>query len=522
MVWTGTPAHGATAVGVSGDRIVYVGDDRGADAFRGASTRVIDLHGGLIVPGLVDAHGHLSGLGESLRTVDLVGTLSAADVRTRVRKAASTVSSGAWIVGRGWDQNDWQATAFPTWRDLIGFDANPVALERIDGHAVWVNRVALSACGIDRKTPDPPGGKIIRDADGIPTGVLIDEAMNLVYRTVPPPDDRELETRLRLAIGECNRHGLVGIHEAATSGRVVRMLRRIGAKGDLTLNIYCLLDSDDAAFARACMRAGPSSELGGRLVIRAVKLRADGALGSRGAALLAPYSDDPGNTGLLVDPPDSLLVWTREAVRAGFQVGTHAIGDRGNRIILDIYERVLRESGASDARLRVEHCQILSPDDIARFGRLGIIASMQPTHATSDMPWAETRLGADRLAGAYAWRSLLDSGAVLAFGSDFPVESEDPLWGLYSAVTRQDHDGNPPGGWRPEERLTLDEALRAFTWGAAYASFDEKDAGTIDVGKRADLSILDRNVLAAAPRALLDARVAYTVVRGAIVYAASD
>ncbi len=519
-MWTGTPVSGATAVAVAGDRVTFVGDDAGARALAGPDTRVVDVRGGLVLPGLVDAHAHLSSLGESLRILSLVGTRSAREIRSRVRDAQRSHPPGDWLVGHGWDQNDWETTGFPSWRDLEGTDDNPVCLERIDGHALWLNRSALDACGIARATPDPPGGRIVRDRDGAPTGVLVDEAMRLATRRIPPPSDAERDARLRLAIAECNRLGLVGVHDAGTTAAAAASLRRLGARGELTLNVYSMADSDDPSFARACLHSGKSSEFGGRLVIRSLKLHADGALGSRGAALLAAYSDDPGNVGLLVQSSDTLLAWTREAVHAGFQVATHAIGDRANRIILDVYERVLAEAHPNDARLRVEHCQILDPADLGRFSRLGVVASMQPTHATSDMPWAEDRLGRARLIGAYAWRTLLDSGAVLAFGSDFPVESVNPLWGLFAAVTRQDHDGNPAGGWLAAQRVTLDEALRAFTWGAAYASFDETEAGTIEAGKRADLTVLDRNILNAAPRAILDARVTHTVVRGAVVYSA--
>ena len=263
---------------------------------------------------------------------------------------------------------------------------------------------------------------------------------------------------------------------------------------------------------------GPHEEFGGRLVIRSFKLRADGALGSRGALLLEPYKDDPGNRGLNVQTPDTLLWWTRSALSRGFQVGTHAIGDRANRMMLDIYEKALRETGKKDARLRIEHAQLVSLQDIPRFASLGVIASMQPTHATSDMPWAAKRMGEERLKGAYAWRSLLDSGAVLAFGSDFPVESVNPLLGLYAAVTRQDGEGNPPGGWMPDQKLTLVEALRAFTEGAAYAGFDETEAGRIEPGMRADLTVLDHNLIGGPPRILMDTQVKYTIVRGVVVY----
>jgi predicted amidohydrolase YtcJ len=510
-----------TAVAVRGDRIVYVGDVAGARSLRGAGTRWIDLGGKTILPGLVDAHGHLAGLGKLLQTVSLVGTTSARDVAGRVATAQARAARGEWIYGRGWDQNDWENTAFPTWRDLAGTESNPVYLERVDGHALWINRTALDACGITRDTPDPPGGRIVRDASGEPTGVLVDEAEALVVARVPPPDSALVEARLLLAVRECNRVGLVGVHEAATSRAALAALRRIAARGELTLNVYCMLESDEPDLVREHFALGPSSEFGGRLVVRAVKLRADGALGSRGAALLEPYADDPGNRGLDVDPPDSILAWTREAVRHGFQVCTHAIGDRGNRVALDVYARVLEETRARDARLRVEHCQILDPEDLSRFAALGVIASMQPTHATSDMPWARERVGEERLRAAYAWRDLARSGAALAFGSDFPVESVDPLLGLYAAVTRQDADGKPPGGWYPDQRLTLAEAVHAFTQGAAFAAFDETDGGRIEVGRRADLTILDRAV-STDPRELLRSRAAFTVVRGAIVHEPHD
>jgi predicted amidohydrolase YtcJ len=513
-----SPRVVATALAVTGDSIVYVGDADGASSWRGERTRWIDLGGKTVLPGLVDAHGHLDNLGRLLEEVDLVGSTSRDDVLRRVVASQADLGSGQWIHGRGWDQNDWDDTSFPTWRDLAGTEANPVYLERVDGHAVWLNKTALETCAITRATTDPPGGRIVRDAAGDPTGVLVDNAEKLVEAHVPEATGADLDRRLLRAVRECNRVGLTGVHDAGTSEAVLTSLRRLGEQGRLTVNVYCLLDTDEPGFVRRYLRSGSTSEFDGSLVVRAVKIRADGALGSRGAALLADYSDDPGNVGLSVDPPDSLLAWTREALRFGFQVGTHAIGDRGNRATLDAYQHALAETPRVDARLRVEHCQVVDVADLPRFASMGVIASMQPTHATSDMPWAEKRVGTDRLAGAYAWRTLLDSGAVLAFGSDFPVESADPLWGIYSAVTRMDHDGNPPGGWRAEQSLTPEEAVRSFTFGSAYAAFDENDAGTIEVGKRADLSIFDRDVLAIPPREILDTRAAITIVRGKVVY----
>lgn len=506
------------AVATRGERIVYVGDDAGVKVFIGKSTHVIDASGCTVTPGLVDAHGHLNNLARILHEPNLVGTKSIAEVVTRVRDYQSRVKAGDWIHGRGWDQNDWANTAFPTWRDLSATEANPVYLERVDGHAMWVNHRALELCGITRDTPDPRGGRVVRDEHGEPTGIFVDEATRLIESRVPPISSRTLDERLASAIAECNRLGLTGVHDAGTTRPVLESLRRLGARGALTLNIYSMIDSQDDSLAREVLAKGPSQEFGGRLTMRCFKLRADGALGSRGALLLKPYDDDPGNRGLNVQTPDTLLWWTRSALARGFQVGTHAIGDRANRIVLDIYEQALRETGKKDARLRIEHCQILDPADLPRFASLGVVASMQPTHATSDMPWAATRVGEDRLHCAYAWRSMLSSGAVLAFGSDFPVESVDPLKGLYAAVTRQDADGNPAGGWMPEQKLTLEEALRAFTVGAAYARFDEKDAGRIETGMRADLTVLDHDIMNEPPRALLDTHAKYTIVRGRVVY----
>ena len=521
VVHTMASDSGATAVAIARDRIVYVGDDEGAGAFRGKQTRSVDLAGGMVLPGLVDAHGHLDNLGRFLEDVDLIGTTSRDDMRERVRATQSKTPAGNWIHGRGWDQNDWENTAFPTWRDLAGTEANPVYLDRVDGHAVLLNRTALDAAGITRDTPDPAGGRIERDANGEPTGVLVDNAEALVLAHIPPARDDDLDRALARAIAECNRLGLVGVHDAGTDARVLASLRRLGERGALTLNVYSMLDSDFPALVRSFFASGPSTEFDGRLVIRAVKLRADGAMGSRGASLLAAYDDDPGNTGLLVDEPDSLYLWTRDALRAGFQACTHAIGDGGNRVTLDAYQKALDEVPSPDARLRIEHCQLVDVSDIRRFAAMKVIASMQPTHATSDMPWVAKRVGEERLAGAYAWRAFLSSGAVLAFGSDFPVESVDPLWGLYAAVTRTDHNGHPAGGWRMAEAVTMEEAVRAFTAGAAYAAFDDDDAGVIAVGKRADVSVFDRDVFAIPAREILDTRCAMTIVRGVVVYEAS-
>ncbi len=511
-----TPA----AVAVSGGRIVWSGDLAGAERLAGPDTRWIDLEGKTMLPGLVDAHGHLMSLGRSLAQLQLEGTTSPAQVREMVLEAAKHAPAGSWIQGRGWDQNDWDLREFPTWRDLEGIEDHAVYLRRVDGHAVWVNRKALELCGVTRDTADPEGGHIVRGPDGDPTGILIDNAADLVSVQIPDPTPYELDRWLSSAIRHCNCVGLVGMHDAGTTADVLESLNRIARRGELTLHVYCMLSSEkkDLGFLTAELERGPHVEADGMVVVRAIKLYADGALGSRGAALLEAYSDDPGNLGLQIDSKEKLETISRQALERGFQVCTHAIGDRGNRVILDVYELLLPANAGAERRFRVEHCQIVSPQDIPRFHKLGVIPSMQPTHATSDMYWAEARVGKERIKGAYAWRKFLDAGNRLLLGSDFPVESPNPLWGIYAAVTRQDHDGWPDGGWYPEERMTVKEAVGGFTVDAAYGEFAEDDRGTIEMGKRADFTVIDRDIFRVPPSEILEARVTLTVVGGRLVY----
>jgi len=422
------------------------------------------------------------------------------------------------VTGRGWDQNDWERKSFPTWKDLEGTESNPVFLERIDGHAAWLNAKALEECGIGPSTADPPGGRILRDARGRPTGVLVDEAVELAARAIPEPSFDEQLARLQEAISLCNRYGLTGVHDAGVDSLGLELYRRLYREGKLDLRVYAMLSVEDRGFLKKNLALGPGEECGGLLSIRAVKLFADGALGSRGAALIEPYSDDPGNRGLLVTPPDELRSLVREVMAAGFQPCIHAIGDRGNRLALDAIEEAVKATGRSDLRPRIEHAQVVAPADFDRFAELGVIASMQPTHATSDMPWAERRLGPERIKGAYAWRKLMDRGVHLALGSDFPVEKVDPMLGIYAAVTRQDLEGNPPGGWYPQERMTREEAIRGFTWEAAYASFAQDRRGSLEVGKDADLTVLDGDPFEVPASEIPKIQVLYTIVAGRIVY----
>jgi len=509
------------ALAVRGGRVVFAGSRRGAMTLAGAATRVMDLGGRTVIPGMTDAHAHLLGLGAALRTVDLTGASSYDEVIARVAARAREAPAGSWILGRGWDQNRWPDTRFPTHDALsAAVPDRPVWLERVDGHAGLANARAMRAAGVTAATRDPEGGRVERDGAGAPTGVFVDNAQGLVDRAVPEATREELRASVLAAVKEANRWGLVAIHDAGATRRTIEVYEELARAGRFDLRDYVMV-ADDSASLDHYFRLGPRSALhGGRLWVRAVKLYADGALGSRGAALLAPYSDDPNNTGLLVSAPEHIRRRTERALRAGFQVNTHAIGDRGNRVVLDAYERALAAVPRADPRLRVEHAQVVSPEDIPRFAALGVIPSMQASHQTSDMGWAERRVGAERIKGAYAWRSLLRTGVVIPNGSDFPVEQVNPLIGFHSAVTRQDPQNQPPGGWYPEQRMTRDEALRAMTIWPAYAAFMEKDAGSLSPGKYADFVVLDQDIMEVPAERIMATRVLATYLGGKVVYEA--
>jgi predicted amidohydrolase YtcJ len=495
-IHTMDPAHPtaeAMAYDASG-RILALGSAKALHA-QYPDAASLDKPDATVIPGLIDAHGHLPNLGLSLLRADLTGTRSKADVIARLRAFEKTLGKGEWLLGRGWDQNDWDVKAFPTAAELDAvFPDRPVWIERIDGHAFWANSVAMarSPRALDGDW-QPEGGQILRDKAGKPTGIFVDLATDLIEKQVPPLDDAATERMLAQAAHYAVKLGLTGVHDAGVSLQQMRAYQRLADRGALPLRVYAMADGDNEALAWLC-KDGAYTHPGGRLQMRALKLYADGALGSRGAALLADYSDEAGNRGLMVTDPAALEQVARKARDCGLQLATHAIGDRGNRVTLDIYDKL--GSAEGDRRWRVEHAQVLALDDIARFAPLHVIASMQPTHATSDMPWAETRVGAARIEGAYAWRHFLDGGARIALGSDFPVESVDPRLGLFSAVTRTDADGKPPGGWRPQDKLTAYEALRGFTLDAAYAGFGENEVGSLAVGKRADFLVLGADPLA--------------------------
>jgi predicted amidohydrolase YtcJ len=476
-----------------------------------------DLRGRIVLPGLIDAHAHLRNFAESRLAVDLTGARSEAEAAARVAERAAVRSVGSWISGRGWDETRWPGTGAPARGSLDRVAAaNPVALTRIDGHALWANGTALRTAGITDETPDPPGGRIVRDSAGRATGLLIDNAARLVRDHMPEVDDTTLADAVVEAVQACLAVGLTGVHEMGVDARTIATYRTLIRDGRFPFRVRAAINGPGRTWQEWRDR-GPERYFGDRLSVAAIKLYADGALGSRGAALLAPYSDDPENSGLELAGGADLERWTRDAVTAGFQVCIHAIGDCGNRTVLDAFQRVLADHPGEDRRLRVEHAQILAPADVPRFRALGVIPSMQPTHCTSDLAWAEARLGPERCTYAYAWRSLRDSGVVVAGGSDFPVESPNPMLGISAAVTRR-----PPGAagepWHPEQRLTRLEAVRAFTGWAAYAGFDEAVAGSLEPGKYADLVVLDRDIFTCPEEEIAETRVLLTAVGGEIVY----
>ena len=522
-VWTGDPARPrATTLVVVGGLVDAVGGPE-LLARRQPGTRVVDLGGRVVLPGLVDGHAHLMGLGRASEILALRWLASEAEIARMVGVAAAKLPRGSWVFGRGWDQNLWNPTEFPTRASLdAAAPGAPVMLRRVDGHAAWVSSEVLRRAGITKDTADPAGGKIERNAAGEPTGVLIDNAMELVAKVVPDADDATRERWILAGARRCLEHGLVGVHDMGIDEATAAVYRRLAAAGRLPIRVYGFVEDETGGGAvdRALAR---EPERSGRFQLRGIKLYADGALGSRGAALIEDYSDDAGNRGLTLTKRERIQDIAQRALAHGWQIGVHAIGDRANRDVLDAYAAVI--AGAPERaralRWRVEHAQVLAPADLARFGQLGVLAAMQPVHATSDMPWAEARLGPLRVRRAYAWRAVLAAGGRIVGGSDFPVEDEDPLAGVYAAITRQDRTGAPEGGWYPDQRMTVDEAIAAFTSGPAYASFDEATRGRIARGFAADLTVIDApaaGVSALSAQHLLAAKVAITLLDGAVAF----
>ena len=482
--------------------------------------RRVDIGGRTLLPGLIDAHGHVMGLGLAALQLDLVGTSSVGDLQQRLRAYAASRPDDPWIVGRGWNQELWAEARFPTAADLDAVVADrPVTLERVDGHALVVNSAALKAAGITSATKDPVGGKIERDPNGNPTGLLVDAAMELVTAKVPPPSETHLAQALDKAQEILLATGVTAAADMGTSAADWSAMSRAAQIG--RLNIRIMGYSSGLKPIEAIAPTGPTEWLfGDRLRLGGVKLYTDGALGSRGAYLKRPYADAPDTRGLRFLTDAELHEQAGKAAALGYQLAIHAIGDAANAQVIAEYKNLSRRYG-QNRRWRIEHFQIADPADIARLAPAGIIASMQPVHQTSDRLMAEKRLGPDRLAGAYAWQSVIRSGARIAFGSDFPVESPNPFPGLAAAISRQDMNGQPPGGWLPEQRVSFDQALSGFTRDAAYAGFAEQKVGSLEPGKWADFIIVDRDVSAADPQALARTRVLETWVAGKKVWSGS-
>ncbi len=490
----------------------------------GSSAQKLDLGGQTLIPGLTDSHGHLLWIGLREMMVNMTGAESVGELQERLKLAVSETPEGQTIHGRGWIETHWPEKRFPNKDDLDAVAPNhPVILGRADGHAAVVNTAALKAAGITSDTESPFGGDILKDEAGEPNGMLIDNAMNLVDALIPVLTDERKKAAYAKASDVYTSRGWTNIHSMSVGMENLDLMKELAADDKIQLKVYASPDIKTADELKQVLGFTPGSD--GLIRARAVKLYSDGALGSRGAALLAPYDDDPGNTGLLLITEETIIPILEEALRSGIQVNTHAIGDRANQLLLNWYEAAFagvpaEDRAIADPRWRVEHAQILAPDDIDRFRALGIIPSMQPSHAIGDLHFAVDRLGKKRLAGGYAWRSLIDSGSIIAGGSDAPVEVGDPRIEFYAAVTRQDLKGYSNENWYPEEKVTRQEALKMFTIWPAYAAFEEDKTGSIAVGRAADFTIFNTDIMTAEPTDILSAEVVMTIVNGKAVYKA--
>lgn len=507
----------------------------------------IDLKGAIVFPGFIDAHGHITGYGENLLQIDLVGTESQEQIAELVKQKAQQLKEGEWILGVGWDQNDWEDKSWPNHK-ILGKAApkNPVALTRIDGHALWVNKKALELAGINKNTPNPDGGEIKKDKEGNPTGLLIDNAMNLVYKVIPPPTDDDLINTILVSTRNLVKYGITSAHDMGTNERTIQIYKKLGDDGLLPLRVHIYVDGIGETWNKYLKEGKLVGYANNFVNVDGIKLFVDGAMGSRGALMTEPYQDDPGNYGLLLLSEEEIYKVSKEALSKGLQVATHAIGDSGNFIVLNAYERAFKELNPKEHRFRIEHVQVINPKDAKRLAELKVIPSMQPVHATSDMYWAEARLGPERVKWSYALRMVFNESKMIAGGSDFPVENPSVLEGIYAAVTRQDKNGHPKnaedvlqlvkekkwvlskegikdpknfeGGWYPDQKLTIDEAIKCFTKWAAYSVFEENKKGTIEIGKWADFTILDKDLYNIPPEEILKTNVVMTVVNGKIVY----
>ena len=482
------------------------------------SLTVIDGLGKTLLPGLIDAHGHVLSYGQSLLTADLVNTLSEQDAVSKVVKHAQVNNSKTWIQGRGWNQVQWPSNEYPTAKTLDKYFPNtPVWLERIDGHAGWANSKAMELSGISSQTKTPSGGDIIRDSEGKPIGVFIDNAMDLILSNIAKPTKKENKNALITAMNSLASLGLTSVHDAGISQNELVLYKELASENNMAIRINAMLYLPTDNWAQV-LNEGLYRSKDNMLTFNSVKIQADGALGSRGAALIDDYSDQHGHRGLLLHNKSDLTHFIETAMTKGFQVNTHAIGDNANKIVLDSYEEYIDKTSSAHLRHRVEHAQVLRLKDIPRFKTLNVIASMQATHATSDKNMAQDRLGPERILGAYAWRKLLQAKAVIAAGSDFPVESPNPFFGLHASVTRQDHKNQPVGGWFSDQKMTLIEAFNTLTYSAAYSAHQENLIGTLEKGKKADFILVEDDPFNIAEAKLWKNQVITTWVNGKKVY----
>lgn len=514
----------AEAIAVKGSKIIFVGSNKDVQAYQGKRTRVIDLGGGTVVPGLTDSHYHLSGVGAREMNLNLEGTTSLEDFLGKVKARVDRARAGQWVTGRGWIETFWSPPAFPTRWDLDRIAPNnPVYLTRADGHGAVANSAALKIAGVDKSTVNPFGGEIMKDKkSGEPNGMLLDKAQALVTAHIPAPTESDNEQAILLGAKRSVELGWTQIQNAGSSYQEIARFKKLYDAGQIKLRVYNAVYGPTAN-SKQLIESGPLLGLyDNRFTVRSIKVVMDGALGSKGAALLEPYSDHD-TSGFLTSKEEDVFPMLVAALRNGIQVESHAIGDRANRIILDLYERAFKEVPAGERKVReprwrVEHAQILHPDDIARFAKLGVIASMQPSHAIGDLHFAPSRVGIKRLEGAYAWQSLLKSGAIIAGGSDAPVERGEPMIEFYAAVSRKDQKGFTGEGWHPEQAVTREQALKMFTIWAAYAAFEENLRGSIEAGKLADLTVLSADIMKIPQAEILKTRAVMTVINGEVAF----
>lgn len=514
----------AEAVAVKGGRIIFVGSNAGVKKYVGRETRVVDLKGRTVVPGLTDAHNHLIGVGLREMTLNLEGITSLEDFLTKVKARVERAKQGEWVTGRGWIETFWKPPVFPTRQELDRIaPANPLFLRRADGHGAVANSAALKIAGIDRNTPNPFGGEISKDKEGEPNGMLLDAAQGLVTKHIPATTAAETEQAAVLGARRSIELGWCQVQDAGGSYDDVALYRKLYEEGRVKLRIYKAVYGPTENSQRLLREGAVVGDFYHRFTVRTIKIVLDGALGSRGAALLEPYSDKPDTSGFLREKEEELLPMLEEALRQGIQVETHAIGDRANRVILNLYEKAFaavppEQRKIREPRWRVEHAQIVNPADIPRFAKLGVIPSMQASHAIGDLHFAPARLGLKRLEGAYAWQSFIKSGSIIPGGSDAPVERGEPMIEFYAAVARKDQKGFTGEGWHPEQAVSREQALKMFTIWPAYAAFEEKLKGSIETGKLADLTVLSADIMKISEADILKTECLMTVINGEIVY----